>query len=130
MIYAACGDWQTAVRHTDESRRHTRRCVATLLSGLSERDQLQFLAEYDRVSYSGALSLALAERTNPTIAAMSAAWVINGKSVVQDVLAERVIRARESTDPALKAIVAQLADTRSRSAASYRQPQARHVTLS
>ena len=113
MPHAASG---RSLRNEDECRKRGRRHIAEVLSGLPERDQLPYLAKQDRDTLWTGMSLAISATGSPAIAAISAGWAINGKAIAQDVLAERVVRARESRDPTLKQCSEQLAQIRARQA--------------
>ncbi len=85
----------------DRMRRITRRHVAEVLPVLSEREQLTFIERGDEARFHGALSFGQLHRDEPALAQQSAGWLINGKAVVLESLAERALLARDSADPAL-----------------------------
>ena len=61
-----------------------------------------------------ALSLGLRQRNDPQISQRSAGWILNGKAVAQEVLAQRTLLATEAADPTLAELVKQLLAIRSR----------------
>ena len=88
--------------------------MARTLPALSEKEQLTFLQTQDERYLHVALSLGLHQRADAQIALRSAGWILNGKAVAQEVLAQRAILAAEGTDPALADLVKQLLAVRSR----------------
>ncbi|HEY4308796.1 MAG TPA: CHAT domain-containing tetratricopeptide repeat protein [Pirellulales bacterium] len=109
---AANEDWRGAVQYAERGRRAARRRTSATLATLSERDQLFYLKQHEFPAYYTSLALALQLRQNPSIAALSANWVLNGKALGQEVLAERTVRAREGSDPTLKEITKSLVQLR------------------
>ena len=114
LLHAATERWSEAVAETERERRIVRRHVARTLPVLSEKEQLTFLQTQDEKHLHVALSLGLHERADAQIALRSAGWVLNGKAVAQEVLAQRAILAAEGTDPTLADLVKQLLAVRSR----------------
>ena len=114
LLHAATEHWSEAVAETDRERRIVRRHVARTLPALSEKEQLTFLQTQDEVHLHVALSLGLHERADAQSARRSAGWVLNGKAVAQEVLAQRAILAAAGTDPTLADLVQQLLAVRSR----------------
>jgi CHAT domain-containing protein/tetratricopeptide (TPR) repeat protein len=112
LLYAARGRWAQAAASTDRARHVLRGHVHRVLPGLSEQEQLQFLRTQHQTSLDTALSLALARGQDPALVEMSAGWVLNGKAVAQQALAERVLLARDSRNSALAGEVKQLLDVR------------------
>ena len=86
--------------------------MGQVLPGLPEPDQLAFLDQNHQSSLHGALSLALRRRSDPGLAARSAAWLLNGKAAAQQALVERNLLARDSHDPNLKDTARQLTAAR------------------
>jgi CHAT domain-containing protein/tetratricopeptide (TPR) repeat protein len=100
--------WTEAAQAFDDARRMDRRHVARVLPALSEPEQLDFLRNKDRPSYHGSLSLAQLRRDDPGMADLSAGWVLNGKAVMQQAVAERTLLTRDIADPLLGRTVRQL----------------------
>jgi CHAT domain-containing protein len=107
-LESAVGRWTEAAAHRDAARRIVRRHIARVLPGLSEKEQLAFLQNHVERSYHASLSLGLANRDNQTIRAQSASWLLNGKAVAQESLAERARLALESLDPQTAEVVKDL----------------------
>jgi CHAT domain-containing protein/Flp pilus assembly protein TadD len=112
LLYAARGEWAKAAESADRARHVLRGHIHRVLPGLSEPEQLQFLRTQHQTSFDTALSLALARRQDQALVELSAGWVLNGKAVAQQALAERVLLARESRNSALAGEVKQLLDVR------------------
>jgi CHAT domain-containing protein/Tfp pilus assembly protein PilF len=108
VVYAARGDLDEALPTMDRSRRIMRRQVSRVLPGMSEVEQLTFLQANDRTHFHLALALGLAQPDIARAAATSAAWVLNGKAVAQQALAERTLLARDSHDADRADTVAEL----------------------
>ncbi len=87
----------------DRSRRVVRKHVADVLPVLSRSEQLTFLKHTDQGRFHAALTLGLA--LSATIARSterSYNWLLNGKAVAQQSLAEQTLLARDSNDPRLR----------------------------
>ncbi len=113
VLSATQGRWVEAAESIDRARRVVRRHVARVLPALAEAEQLTFLKAKDESHLHAALALALARRDDPDAVGRSAGWVLNGKAVAQEALAQRALLARDRDDPA----AARLADVRNRLAA-------------
>ena len=111
-LEAAAGNWTAAAKMMDEFRRIVRRHVASILPGMSEREQLAFLAVEDQRAFYASLSLGLTRREDKSICARSATWLLNGKAIAQESLADRARMALDSRDPQAAATVKQLQDVR------------------
>lgn len=111
-LEAALGHWDLAADLEDQARRGIRRHVARVLPALSEKEQLTFLRETDEVPFHGALTLGLVQRQDPKLSVLSAAWLLNGKGVVQAALAERALLTRDVQNPKLAVIVQELLEVR------------------
>jgi tetratricopeptide (TPR) repeat protein len=110
--------WAEADRFMDRSRRSVRRHVATALPILSESDQLTLLRNTDKVSFDQAQSLGLLRQDDPAAVALAAGWVLNGKAVTHETLAERVLLARDSKDPRVAQVARELTGVRRQLAAA------------
>ena len=104
-LHVQMEQWDEARDGVDGARRIFRRHTSRVLPGLSESQQLAFLKATDESSFHGALSLARMRREDAGMAEISAGWVLNGKGVTQQALAERILVARDSTNPALAPVV-------------------------
>ncbi len=113
-LEAARERWSDAVAGMDRSRRIIRQHLRRALSALPERDQLVFLQRTDADYFHNALSLGLARREDNGLAAQSAAWLLNGKAVAQEALAQRALLARAGTDPRTAELAEQLKEVRRR----------------
>jgi len=110
-LEAAQGHIPAAMAAADRMRRLDRRHAARALPILAENGQLAFLQNIDRRHAQVAYSLALEGKTAEA-AALSAAWVLNGKAVAQQTLAERALQVRDSRNSAAAPLVAELASVR------------------
>ena len=109
---AALGDWANAGKHQRESRQAVRAHVAGVLPALGQKQQLQFIQNRDEIELHRALSLGLHQAEHPPLAGISAEFLINGKAVIQESLAERATLALGANDPAVKKLVQELRATR------------------
>lgn len=86
----------TSIDHLDLARRGMRDYVANELPALSEREQAMFL----KANYEPGLHMALSSvhlHTNETdVVEKSASWLLNGKAVGQEALAQRNLAEREN----------------------------------
>ena len=126
LLSAATGDWQQAKTNLDEARHIVRSHIARVLPGLSPKEQALFLAENDEQHFHNALSLGLLRRGDDAdVAELSFGWLVNGKAVVQEAIAQHTVLARQSGDPQTIAAVQQLQDIRSQLASlTYRGAKA------
>lgn len=102
-IYASDKWIDQALPAFDKSRRGLRSYIEQTLSVLSEPEQLLFLLEFDQPQYHTALSAAFAQRGQRAVD-LSATWVLNSKGIAQQVLAQRALVNRDSTNPAVSVI--------------------------
>jgi CHAT domain-containing protein/tetratricopeptide (TPR) repeat protein len=93
--------WQQAEARMDESRRLLRPFLSRALWELSEAEQLAYLGRSDRISFQQALALGAARPEDRSLVERSAAWLLNGKGVAQEVLAERSLLSRDAPDSEL-----------------------------
>ena len=113
-ISARKNQWEEAAAYFDEARRVIRWHVTRALPSLSAREQAVFLSKHDKGAFEGAMSLAWTRRDDSATTALSAGWLLNRKGVAHEALAQSALLARESRDPALRATVKQLLETRRR----------------
>lgn len=113
-LYASLGEWTEAVEQTDQALRSIRRQTARILPALSEKEQLAFLQKDDEVRIHHALSLGWLRRGDLETANHSCEWLLNGKGLSHECLAERAMLARDERNPQSAALVNQLLDVRRR----------------
>jgi tetratricopeptide (TPR) repeat protein len=101
-LYAIQERWKEAADAADQARRIVRRHVTRVLPVLSEKEQLAFLEHKDAKYFHMAESLALSRREEAATAALSAGWLLNGKAVAQEALAQRVLAALDARDLAAR----------------------------
>ncbi len=116
-LHAAAGQWDAAAKEMDQARRSLRQHVARVLSAQSETQQLRFLDNKEERWFQAALSLGLQRGGDAPIAALSAAWVLNGKAVGLHALAQRPLLARDSSDDKVKLLRQRLQQARDQLAA-------------
>jgi CHAT domain-containing protein/tetratricopeptide (TPR) repeat protein len=117
FLHASCNRWQESAEVTDKARHIVRRHIQDVLPGLSEQEQLQFLETQHQTSFHTALSLGLARRQDAGLVALSTGWLLNGKAVGQQALAERALLARDSQAPEAAAAGRRLGAVRAQLAA-------------
>jgi len=88
-----------AARHLQQAREIVRRDEATVLPTLTEREQLLFLQEVHAGDWFKSLTLAGNHRGNGHLASLSAGWLINGKAIAQEALAEGALLSKPETAP-------------------------------
>jgi CHAT domain-containing protein/tetratricopeptide (TPR) repeat protein len=91
------GHWNEATASADAARRAARSYASGALSMLSEQEQLRFLnadAEF-ALQFHQAVSMAYVRPKDPEVVERSAAWVLNGKAIAHEVLAERSLLLRK-----------------------------------
>jgi CHAT domain-containing protein/Tfp pilus assembly protein PilF len=112
MLQLEKGQAKDAVASFDRSRRVSRRHVSRVLPGLPPSEQAAFLAIHERRELARSLSLALPFRDDEHVAAHTAAWLVNGKAIAQEALAQSALLTRDSADPAVGKLADQLRQTR------------------
>ncbi len=117
FLHVAQGHWPDAVEATDRARRTILRHIVRVLPALAEKEQLIFLKATDEGNLHIALSVALGRSDDRATATRSAGWLLNGKGLAQQALAERALLARGGEDPAAAQLVTRLRDVRNRLAA-------------
>lgn len=94
-LYEIRGSLDLARASLDESRRISQHYVRSLLPTLVGSEQFRFLRAEDRPSLEEALRVAARHPDEPTWVRVSAEWILNGKGLVNEVLALGVRIARE-----------------------------------
>ncbi len=123
VTYAFEQRWEQAAKNLDLSRRAVRRYVQRLLPGLPEREQLSFLKVTDAANLHLALSLGWQRRDDPALLALAASWLVNGKGLAQQALAQQALLARAAHAPQQAALVHELGEVRRRLAVwTFRTP--------
>jgi CHAT domain-containing protein/Tfp pilus assembly protein PilF len=115
-LYAKQQKWKESYENIDRGRRIARRHAAKSLPGLSEREQLFYLAKESVGQLHAGLALNCRRPDDSALAALAASWLLNGKGQLQEVLAQRTLLARDSRKPQLAAIVELLSQVRQRMA--------------
>jgi CHAT domain-containing protein len=98
-LHVALKQWDKAAGAYEQAHRSLHLYLHQVLPAFSEREQLQFLHGNYTPFYHAALSLALERRGDPGMPARSAAWLLNGKALTQETLAEILLLARASRGP-------------------------------
>jgi CHAT domain-containing protein len=109
--------WDAAADRIDRGRRLHLRHTGSVLTALSEAEQLTFLRTIEEQRFHASLSLTLRRRQDARLVALSAGWVLNGKALAQQALAEQTRLARDGGDTRLRPLVAELVSIRRRLAA-------------
>jgi CHAT domain-containing protein/tetratricopeptide (TPR) repeat protein len=118
VVHARQGRWAEAASEVDRARKAAHRFVTRTLPAMAEPDQLAFLRALDRPSFASALSIALARPSDPSLVALSAGWVLNGKAVALEALSALALATRDSDSPGRARALEELLGVRSRLAAS------------
>jgi tetratricopeptide (TPR) repeat protein len=96
----------------DRSRRGSRRHVSLVLPSLPPAEQAAFLAANEHNYLEMALSVALSHPADRALAERSAEWLLNGKALAEEALAQSALLARDSRDPAAGKLTARLRQAR------------------
>jgi CHAT domain-containing protein/tetratricopeptide (TPR) repeat protein len=114
MLQEAKGETSKARDTADRARQSIRRHVTHQLPMLSEKEQELFLTAHHTPGFEVALSLGLHHSDDPVSARMSAEWLVNGKAVGQEALAQRNLLTRDTEDPELADRVRELLRVRTK----------------
>ena len=112
-VKAAAEDWHGAADDFEQARRIAREHLVRTLPALNEKEQLTYLQNEDDRQLHWSLSLGLARRDDSRVAAASAGWLLNGKAVAHEVLAQRATMAAQATDATSAELVKSLLAARS-----------------
>jgi CHAT domain-containing protein/tetratricopeptide (TPR) repeat protein len=95
VIKAFRGDWAAALERIDTFLRSERAYTKQVAGGLAEAEQLAYVRDFATRQMSLALSVAVARKDDAAIVAASAEWVLNGKNLLFEVMAERALLVRD-----------------------------------
>jgi CHAT domain-containing protein/Tfp pilus assembly protein PilF len=115
-IYATLERWDEATALYQQARHDLRRHLRINLAPLGPPQQLAYLAQNNEPAYHEALYFAKLRRTAPGVADLAAGWLLNGKGLAQEALAEPLALARGQRSPELTAVYRELLGVRSRAA--------------
>lgn len=101
-MYASQGRWEQAIEMFHESRRISRRHTSFALPTLSGREQLTFLKASDDAAYASSLSLGYHQRGEQHAPNMSAEWLLNGKGIAHEALAQGASLAQPEVAPLVR----------------------------
>jgi CHAT domain-containing protein/Tfp pilus assembly protein PilF len=93
-VYWTMGKWSDALTAFAEARRIMGAHVSKTLPALGEHEQLEFLGQTHGPDLHAALSTAFLRSDDAAVIAATAAWVVNGKGVAVDALAQRALLMR------------------------------------
>jgi CHAT domain-containing protein/tetratricopeptide (TPR) repeat protein len=129
LVCALTGRPDQEISLADRDLRILCRYARRVLGVQPEREQLTFLQARLRREVEAVLCAGMNGASEPRRAEHSAEWLLNGKALAQEVLAERMLLARVGDDPRLADLAVQLrAVRRQLSALTYRPPGARNAT--
>ncbi|MEN6368057.1 MAG: tetratricopeptide repeat protein [Thermoguttaceae bacterium] len=102
------GRWKEAIHCCTEAQQAQRSLLSHVLPGLSPAEQMVYLSSSWRENLARSLSLGLNYSSHAEAVEASAEWLLNGKSLSSELLAEQIRLARQSKDPALVATIQEL----------------------
>jgi CHAT domain-containing protein/Tfp pilus assembly protein PilF len=105
-------EWSRAIDQVQRARHGTASHLSEILPVLSEKEKLSLLHATFKRPFHRALSLGWAARDEA--GAASAEWLLNGKAVAHQSLAEQHLFARDTKDPKAKLLAENLQHTRAR----------------
>jgi CHAT domain-containing protein/Tfp pilus assembly protein PilF len=111
-LYWATGQVDQAVSNFGRGRRGAQQYDAHVLTGLGEREQLDFLQRTDGFNLQAALTLAVEKSDNAKLVSESASWLLNWKGLGHQIRAQGLLAARDSRDPQMGRDVEELLDLR------------------
>src|SRR5207244_418920 len=102
-VYGSLRLWNESARYFDLANRVYRRHTFHILPVLSEPEQLNFLTSNQgwHSTYHAALSLGLHQRGDARTVGLSLGWLLNGKAVTQEALAEARLQEHDRTSQSL-----------------------------
>jgi len=105
-------DYQQAIRSTTELRRLSNRWLKSVLPGLPPAERTVYLGADHWWGLARSMSVGLRYHEHPEAVEASAQWLLNGKGVARELLADEIRRARQSDDPAVAETLRRLAHVR------------------
>ena len=111
-VHLRRGQWKEAISRYMEAQQTQRCLLSHILPGLSPAEQMVYLASTRQESLARRLSLGLSHSEKAEAVNASAEWLLNGKAISAELLAEQIRLARQANDPALAATVKELAAVR------------------
>lgn len=114
MLCLKQGERQQALRYCTEARQVARRRMVHVLPGLSPEEQLVYLGMTEKESLAACLAIGMQLASDEEAVRASAEWLINGKAMSSEFVAEGIRLARASSDPEVAEVIEQLAGVRER----------------
>jgi CHAT domain-containing protein/tetratricopeptide (TPR) repeat protein len=114
LLCCSRNDFSKAVTLIDRVRRGQRAHVSRVLPALPAREQEMFIRSNYTNEFNAALTLGLVQAADADTTSMSASWLVNGKGVAQEALAQRNLQTRDLDDPKLAPVVKELLSIRTR----------------
>jgi CHAT domain-containing protein len=111
-LYVSAHRLAEAGRWTERARQTSRGHIAGVLTALTEAEQLNFLDGDEARAWRQALTLAEQQAADPTLVRLSAGWVLNGKGLAHQTLAEAQLLTRASRAGELGPVTRRLLQTR------------------
>ncbi len=113
-LHAAQQQWEQALEEYDRTRRRMRLYTNQVLPGLVDNEQLMFLKETDEPALHAALQIGVLNPELSSATTKSFEWVLNGKAVSQQSIAERALLARDVSNEKLAKKANELQQVRKR----------------
>lgn len=129
-LHATVNQSADAIRLMDRAQRSLHQHTMGVLPVLSEPEQLAFLKRFHHELLQQGLSLVLDRNLSEENRLRVASWLVNGKALAQQALAERLLLARDNTSPEARKLLIELEDVSrelGRLTLGRRPRQARHV---
>jgi tetratricopeptide (TPR) repeat protein/CHAT domain-containing protein len=112
-VHLECGRWEEAIQGYTETQQVYRRLLSRVLPGLSPAEQMVYVSSATRrASFARWLSFGLENAQRAEVVDASAEWLLNGKALSAELLAEQTRLARQSDDPTVAETIGELAVVR------------------
>lgn len=109
-LHATVNQSADAIRLMDRAQRSLHQHTMGVLPVLSEPEQLAFLKRFHHELLQQGLSLVLDRNLSEENRLRVASWLVNGKALAQQALAERLLLARDNTSPEARKLLIELED--------------------